>query len=114
MKLYKAAHTVYTVYKTQYHIVWISRYRRKILVTGIKSYLKIKFQEIRKYYPDWEYIEIYRDRNKERSCSLVYGNPTKVCRKQSSGNHQKEYQQISKQEVCFLEKSILGQKRYLG
>jgi len=55
MKLYKAAHTVY---KTQYHIVWITRYRRKILVTGIKSYLKTKLQEIRKYYPDWEYIEI--------------------------------------------------------
>jgi len=29
-----------------------------ILVTGVKSYLKIKLQEIRKYYPDWEYIEI--------------------------------------------------------
>ena len=55
MKLYKAAHTVY---KTQYHIVWITRYRRKILITGVKSYLKIKLQEIRKYYPDWEYMEI--------------------------------------------------------
>ena len=29
-----------------------------ILVTGIKSYRKIKLQEIRKYYPDWQYIEI--------------------------------------------------------
>ncbi|MBN2396679.1 MAG: IS200/IS605 family transposase [Candidatus Atribacteria bacterium] len=29
-----------------------------ILVTGIKSYLKIKLQEIGKYYPDWEYVEI--------------------------------------------------------
>ena len=55
MKLRKAS---YTVYNTQYHIVWIIRYQRKILVTGIKSYLKIKFQEIRKYYTDWEYIEI--------------------------------------------------------
>ena len=55
MKLYKSAHTVY---KTQYHIVWITRYRRKILGSGVKSYLKIKLQEIRKYYPDWEYIEI--------------------------------------------------------
>jgi len=55
MKLHKAAHTVY---KTQYHIIWITQYRRKILVTGVKSYLKIKLQEIRKYYPDWEYIEI--------------------------------------------------------
>ena len=55
MKLYKAAHTVY---KTQYHLVWITRYRRKILVTGVKSYLTTKLQEIRRYYPDWEYIEI--------------------------------------------------------
>jgi putative transposase len=54
-KLYKSAHAVY---KTQYHIVWIARYHRKILTTGVKSYLKIKLQEIRKYYPDWEYIEI--------------------------------------------------------
>jgi len=55
MKLYVA----HSVYKTQYHIVWITRYRRKIkLVTGVKSYLKIKLQEIRKYYPDWEYLEI--------------------------------------------------------
>ena len=55
MKLFKAAHSIY---KTQYHIVWITRYRRKILVAGIKSYLKIKLQEIRRYYPDWEYIGI--------------------------------------------------------
>jgi len=30
MKLHKAAHTVY---KNQYHIIWITRYQRKILVT---------------------------------------------------------------------------------
>ena len=55
MKLYKSAHTVY---KTQYYIVWITHYRRKILVTGVNSYLEIKLLEIRRYYPDWEYIEI--------------------------------------------------------
>lgn len=55
MKLKEAAHTVY---KTPYHIVWITLYRRKILVTGVKSYLKIKLQKIREYYPDWEYKEI--------------------------------------------------------
>ena len=53
-------------------------------------------------------LGIYRDRNKKRSCSSVYGDPSEVCRKQSSGNYQKDYQQISKQEVCFLEKDILG------
>jgi len=58
MKLRKSA---YTLYKTQYHIVWITRYRRNILVKGVKKYLKIKLLEIRKYYPEWEYLEIDLD-----------------------------------------------------
>ena len=44
------------VYKTQYHIMWITRYRRKILVTGVARYFKEVVPEVRKYYPDW-YIE---------------------------------------------------------
>ena len=55
MKLYKANHSVY---RTQYHIVWPTRYRRKILVKGVDSCLRIKLQEVNKYYPDWIYIEI--------------------------------------------------------
>ena len=55
MRLRKSAHTVY---KTQYHIVFITRYRRKILVKGVNDYLKIRLLEIRKYYPEWEYLEI--------------------------------------------------------
>jgi putative transposase len=38
--------------------LWITRSRRKILVTGVNSYLEIRLQEIRKYYPDWQYLEI--------------------------------------------------------
>lgn len=55
MRLRKLAHSVY---KTQYHIVWPTRFRRKILNSGVRAYLRIKLQEVRKYYPDWEYIEI--------------------------------------------------------
>jgi putative transposase len=55
MTLYKAAHTVY---KTQYHIVWITRFQRKILLKGIKDDMKIKLLEINRYYPDWEYLKI--------------------------------------------------------
>ena len=55
MRLIKSAHTVY---RTQYHIVWVTRYRRKILNKGIREYLETKLQEARKYYPDWEFIEI--------------------------------------------------------
>jgi len=52
MRLRKSAHSVY---RTQYHIVWITRYRRKILNKGVQEYLETKLQEVRKYYPDWEY-----------------------------------------------------------
>ncbi len=60
MKLRKQTHSVY---RTQYHIVWITRYRRKILVKGVDRYLRIKIQEIRKYYPDWEYVAVGMDRD---------------------------------------------------
>ena len=55
MRLHKAAHTVY---KTQYHIVWVTRYRRKILVPGVQRYLHVKLEEVRKWYPDWAYAAI--------------------------------------------------------
>jgi putative transposase len=55
VRLKKSAHTVY---KTQYHIVWVSRYRRKILIRGVREYLRTKFEEVRKYHPDWEYVSI--------------------------------------------------------
>ena len=58
MRLRKSAHSVY---RTQYHIVWVTRFRRKILTDGVKAYLETKLQEARKYYPDWEYIAIGMD-----------------------------------------------------
>ena len=45
------------VYRCEYHIVWIPRYRYEILVEGVKQYLEIKLDEIRKYYPEFEYRE---------------------------------------------------------
>ena len=55
MRLHKAAHAVY---RTQYHVVWITRYRRKVLVHGVQRYLWVKLQEVRKWYPDWEFTAI--------------------------------------------------------
>lgn len=45
------------VYRCQYHIVWIPRFRYGVLAEGVAEYLKIKLVEVRKYYPDIEYIE---------------------------------------------------------
>ena len=37
--------------------MWIPRYRYKVLTEGVKQYLEIKLDEIRRYYPEFEYIE---------------------------------------------------------
>jgi putative transposase len=55
MKLHRQAHVVY---KTQYHIFWVTRYRRKILTGGIAQFLKVAIKEVRKVYPDWYMEEI--------------------------------------------------------
>lgn len=54
MKYFRQSHAVY---HTEYHIVWIPRFRRKILVSGIADYLITKLDEIRKWYPDVVFLE---------------------------------------------------------
>jgi len=46
-------------------------YGRKILVKGAKEYLKIKLQEIRKYYPDGECLEIGVDSDHIDLCRVM-------------------------------------------
>ena len=60
MKLRKSAHAVY---KTQYHIVFVTKYRRKILTKGVSQWLRPTFEQLRKYSPDIEFIEIGIDRD---------------------------------------------------
>ena len=55
MKYKKLSHSIY---HCNYHIVIVTKFRRKILNPGIIWYLKVKIQEIRKYYPEVEWIEI--------------------------------------------------------
>ena len=38
--------SIYSIYNTQYHIVWTPRYRRKILVEGVKEYLEKLFKDM--------------------------------------------------------------------
>ena len=45
------------VYRCMYHIVWIPRYRYKVLVKGVDKYLLARMEEVRKIYPEVEYIE---------------------------------------------------------
>ena len=60
MKLHRQAHVVY---KTQYHIVWVTRYRRRILVSGIAEYFKKALHAVREFHPDWFIEEVGVDRD---------------------------------------------------
>ena len=60
MKLHRQAHVVY---KTQYHLVWVTRDRRNILVPGVAEYLKKVLRSVREFHPDWFLEEIGVDRD---------------------------------------------------
>ena len=68
MKLHKAAHPVY---KIQYHIVWVTRFRRTILVEGVAKYLRGKLRKVQQYYPDWHFTEIGIDKDHVHVCMVI-------------------------------------------
>ncbi len=55
MRFRKSTHAVY---KTEYHLVWIPRYRRKIFVKGVKEYAEKILTHIPELDPDIEVIKL--------------------------------------------------------
>ena len=55
MKFRKSAHAIY---KTEYHLVWIPRYRRKVFVKGVKEYTENLLFHIPELDPDIEVVAV--------------------------------------------------------
>ena len=47
----------HSAYRTEYHIVWISKYRRRILNPGLRGYLRKLFPRVLRSLPGCEIIE---------------------------------------------------------
>ncbi len=47
----------HTAYRTEYHVVWIPKYRHRILNTGVKSYLIKLFPKVMEQLPGCEIIK---------------------------------------------------------
>jgi putative transposase len=45
------------VYRTEYHIVWIPKYRRRILNPGVRGYLKKLFPKVMEMLPGCEMLK---------------------------------------------------------
>jgi hypothetical protein len=107
MKLRKASHTVY---KTQYHIVFIfvTKYRRKILTKGVSQWLRPTFEQLCKYSPDIDFIEVGIDRD---HVHCEHGHPSQIRRESSSEPDQGEYQSSDEAEVQLSGKGLLGSRK---
>jgi putative transposase len=46
------------VYRTEYHVVWIPKYRRRILNPGVRGYLRKLFPRVIRSLPGCEIIEL--------------------------------------------------------
>ncbi|TNF53493.1 IS200/IS605 family transposase, partial [bacterium] len=47
----------HSVYRTEYHVVWIPKYRRRILNSGLKEYLVKVWPKILRGMPGVEIVE---------------------------------------------------------
>ena len=51
--------------------MWVTRYRRKILVQGIAEYLKKAIGEVREFYPDWYMEEVGVEADHVHLCMVI-------------------------------------------
>ena len=58
MKYRKQSHCVYYC---EYHLVFATKYRRKIFNEGIFSYMQDRLKEIRDHYPELEILKVNHD-----------------------------------------------------
>ena len=47
----------HTAYRTEYHIMWIPKYRHRILNPGVKEYLVKLFPKVLEQLPGWEIVK---------------------------------------------------------
>ena len=58
MKYKKQTHCIY---RCDYHLVMTTKYRRKIFNSGVFAYFSSKLEEVRKHYPELEFLEVNHD-----------------------------------------------------
>ena len=88
-----------------YHVVWIPKYRYRILTTGVKEYLEIKLDEISKYYPEIRYIE----RNIQFDhVHLVLSFPPKYSISKVVGIIKQNTSRALKEKFDFLKQKYIG------
>lgn len=58
MKYHKQSHCVYYC---EYHLVFVTKYRRKIFNDGIFAYMRERLNQVKTYYPETDVLKINHD-----------------------------------------------------
>ncbi len=102
MRFRKSAHAVY---RTEYHIVWTPRYRRKLLVKGVKEYLEKLIGNLDEVESD---IEVIRVNVQADHVHVIMVIPPRV----SIADVVKYYKSVTgrklKEKFGFMQKAIYG------
>ena len=53
----------HSVYYCKYHLVLVTKYRRKVFNQGVFAYFMLKLKEVNKYYPEIEFVEVNHDKD---------------------------------------------------
>ena len=102
MRFKKGAHAVYNL---QYHIVWTPRYRRKILVKGVKEYLTKVLMNIEGIDGD---IEVRKVNVQEDHVHVVMLIPPRVSVAQVVKYMKSMSGRLMKERFKFMRKAIYG------
>ena len=56
-------HLSHCVYECEYHLVTVTKYRRKIINDGIFAYFELKLAEITSHYPQIKFLKVNHDQD---------------------------------------------------
>lgn len=104
MRFRKSTHAVY---KTEYHVVWTPRYRRKLFVPGVKQYAEKLLKGLDGLDPD---IEVIRVNVQLDHVHLVIVIPPRVSVAEVIQFLKSQTGKLLKARFPFLQKAIYGRE----
>ena len=107
MKFRKSAHAIY---KTEYHLVWIPRYRRNVFVKGVKEYTEKTLSHIPGLDPD---IEVVKINVQEDHVHMVIVIPPKCAVARVVQYIKSQSAKKLKTKFSYLQKKLLCKRRHL-
>ena len=104
MRFRKSAHAVY---KTEYHIVWTPRYRRKVLVRGVKQYTEKLIKNLDNLDPDIEVLKVNAPLDHVHAVIVI---PPRISVAEAVGFIKSQTSSALKQKFPFLQNMFWGRE----